>query len=80
MTSLLNGMPVIICLRGSLLKIGAVKAGNYGYLHTGGGLDVPLQLGARSTHLGAGIGAPTAGDQIAIGEIIGLSSQANATD
>lgn len=55
--------------RGSLLKIGAVKAGNYGYLHTGGGLDVPLQLGARSTHLGAGIGAPlTAGDQIAIGE------------
>ncbi len=31
-------------------------AGGYSYLHFGGGLDLPLRLGARSAHLAAGLG------------------------
>ena len=46
--------------RGARLSIGAVTAGTYGYLHVGGGLDLPETLGARSAHLAAGIGAPVA--------------------
>lgn len=47
--------------------------GNYGYLHLGGGFDVPEILGARATHLRAGFGgfhgrALRAGDQIPIGD------------
>lgn len=44
--------------RGGRLKIGGCEAGCYGYLHVGGGIESSLQLGARSAHLGAGIGGP----------------------
>jgi len=53
---------------GAWLSIGAAEAGVYGYLHIGGGFDTPVRLGARSTHLAAGIGAAVAaGDRLPIG-------------
>ena len=39
------------------LKIGGAQKGTYGYLSVAGGFDVPLTMGARSSHLTAGIGA-----------------------
>ena len=41
---------------GARLSIGGVTAGSYGYLHVGGGIDVPRVMGARSAHLAAGLG------------------------
>ncbi|MBD3679043.1 MAG: biotin-dependent carboxyltransferase family protein [Rhodobacteraceae bacterium] len=53
---------------GSRLSIGAASAGNYGYLHVGGGFAEPERLGARSAHLAAGIGAVIAdGAELAVG-------------
>ncbi|MFW2588185.1 biotin-dependent carboxyltransferase family protein [Sagittula sp. SSi028] len=53
---------------GAVLDIGAVTRGVYGYLGVGGGFDLPVRLGAQSTHLAAGIGAPlTAGETLPIG-------------
>lgn len=53
---------------GSKLVIGGAKAGTYGYLHLGGGIDLPVQMGARSTHFGAGLGAALqSGDTLPIG-------------
>ncbi|MDG1377311.1 MAG: biotin-dependent carboxyltransferase family protein [Yoonia sp.] len=43
--------------QGAKLVIGAAHAGTYGYLHVGGGIAAAPVLGARSTHLAAGIGA-----------------------
>ncbi|MEO0918956.1 MAG: urea amidolyase, partial [Pseudomonadota bacterium] len=45
---------------GAKLTIGATVAGNYGYLHIGGGFDQPVRLTAQSTHLAAGLGTPIA--------------------
>lgn len=42
---------------GAVLQIGGAQAGVYGYLSVGGGVDVRRILGARATHLAAGIGA-----------------------
>ncbi|PIL20883.1 hypothetical protein P775_07315 [Puniceibacterium antarcticum] len=54
--------------RGAILDIGPVTAGAYGYLHVGGGIDLPQILGARSTHLAAGLGKVLAtGDQLPLG-------------
>ncbi len=53
---------------GSVLTVGAARTGSYGYLHVGGGLDVPEVLGARSAHLTAGLGrALGQGDRLPIG-------------
>lgn len=41
---------------GARLTIGAALQGTYGYLHLGGGLDMPQQMGSYSTHMSAGIG------------------------
>jgi SulP family sulfate permease len=42
--------------------------GNYGYMHIGGGNDIPKRLNRRSTHLAAGIGAPLhSGDTLNLG-------------
>jgi biotin-dependent carboxylase-like uncharacterized protein len=55
-------------LPGQRLTIGAARKGVYGYLHLGGGLDTPMVLNSRSTHLGAGIGKPiVAGDVLGVG-------------
>ena len=43
--------------KGARLSIGAVKAGNYGYLHVGGGVKSAKTLGAQGVHLAAGIGS-----------------------
>lgn len=53
---------------GAELRIGAVRAGSYGYLHIGGGIATPQELGARATHLTAGLGrALRAGDTLPLG-------------
>ncbi len=39
-----------------ILELGAARGGTYGYLSIAGGLDVPLVLGSRSTHIRAGFG------------------------
>lgn len=49
---------------GQRLRIGAVRAGNYGYLHLGGGIDAEKVLGSRATHLTANIGRPLADGDI----------------
>lgn len=54
---------------GSILKIGAMRQGNFGYLHVGGGFDTSSYLGTRGCHLSAGLGRLIqAGDQLPIGE------------
>ncbi len=54
---------------GQRLQIRAATSGVYGYLHLGGGVASPVQLGARATHLAAGIGrALSAGDVLQAGE------------
>jgi 5-oxoprolinase (ATP-hydrolysing) subunit C len=42
--------------RGQVLTIGTAKDGVWGYLAVAGGLDLPLALGSRSTHLRAEVG------------------------
>ncbi|WP_170402266.1 biotin-dependent carboxyltransferase family protein [Ruegeria arenilitoris] len=53
---------------GQKLTIGAVTQGTYGYLHVEGGIDAPLFLGSRSTHLTAKVGrAVQTGDMLPTG-------------
>ncbi|MDA1072525.1 MAG: biotin-dependent carboxyltransferase family protein [Proteobacteria bacterium] len=57
---------------GVLLEIGAAEDGVYGYLHVGGGIATPAQIGSRSTHLRSGVGgldgrALTEGDRLPAG-------------
>lgn len=50
------------------ISIGGAEAGAYGYLHVGGGFDVPSLLRSRSCHLAACLGSPLkGGDQIELG-------------
>lgn len=54
---------------GARLVIGGAEAGSFGYLHIGGGIDVPPILGSRSAHVASGLGPVlAAGDTLAIGE------------
>ena len=41
---------------GQILDIGAARKGNYGYLSLSGGIDLPLVMGSRSTHVRFGFG------------------------
>lgn len=41
---------------GAKLTIGGARNGSYGYLHVGGGLDTPVVMGSRSSHLACAIG------------------------
>ncbi len=53
---------------GARLTIGGAQTGAYGYLHVGGGFDTPVLLGARASHLSAGIGSVLeAGTSLPIG-------------
>ena len=53
---------------GAKLTIGGATNGTYGYLHLGGGIATPRALGARASHLSAGIGAALqAGDTLPLG-------------
>lgn len=47
--------------KGARLEIGALISGSTGYLHVGGGFDVPERLHARSAHLAAKVGAVVVG-------------------
>lgn len=54
--------------RGVRLSIGAAESGCYGYLHIGGGVATDPLLGARGTHLAAGLGtAISAGTRLPLG-------------
>lgn len=73
MNATLDGAPLTwnashLMPAGAKLVIGGATAGTYGYLHVGGGIDLPLQMGARSTHFSAGLGgALKSGDTLPIG-------------
>jgi allophanate hydrolase len=73
MRAAIDGNPVAwnashLLPRGTRLAIGGSRAGTYGYLHVGGGLATAETLGARSSHLAAGIGGLIAvGDQLHVG-------------
>lgn len=57
---------------GATLTIGGAKSGSYGYLHLGGGVDTPLVMGSRATHLRAGVGkALETGDALPLGKDTG---------
>lgn len=62
MTATLDGAPLRwnashALPAGAALSIGGARQGTYGYLHVAGGFDTPQVMGARSSHLTAGIGA-----------------------
>lgn len=58
---------------GAKLTIGGALEGTYGYLHFGGGIDAPKQLGAASAHLSAGIGSVLeAGDSLTLEDDTGI--------
>ena len=55
--------------KGARLSIGAAETGIYGYLHVGGGIDAPQQLGAGGAHLAAGLGAAVVpGERLTMGQ------------
>jgi len=61
---------------GMTLEIGAAENGVYGYLHVGGGVATPEQIGSRSTHLRSAIGgldgrALAQGDRLPVGQDAG---------
>lgn len=72
-----EGMPLIwnaahAIPAGARLEIAAL-AGGYGYVHIGGGIDVPVVLNSRSTHLAAGLGQMlAAGDTLPVGHDSGF--------
>jgi len=49
---------------GATLTIGGARTGTYGYLHVGGGVDAPVVMGARGSHLAGGIGGLLEGGQM----------------
>ena len=57
---------------GGILRFGARRSGTRAYIAIGGGIDVPVILGSRSTHVVSGLGgidgrALRAGDRVALG-------------
>jgi allophanate hydrolase len=83
MRAMLDGAPLVwnashTVHSGARIEVGGASAGSYGYLHVGGGFDLPKQLGSRSAHLAAGIGrAVQAGEVLPVaedrGSAVGLS-------
>lgn len=74
MMATLDGVPLVwnashLMPAGAVLSIGPARNGTYGYLHLGGGIDLPSRLGSRATHVSAGLGTFLADrDIIPIGE------------
>jgi biotin-dependent carboxylase-like uncharacterized protein len=67
-----HGWESFSLLPGQVLKVGALRDAVWGYLAFSGGIDTPLVLGARSTHLRTGIGGfegrrLAAGDRLPLG-------------
>lgn len=73
MTTTIDGEPVAwnashLLPAGAKLAIGGATSGTYGYLHIGGGIATEPLLGARATHLSAGLGAALqSGDTLPLG-------------
>lgn len=73
MQATLNGDPIpwnatLLLLPGDRLKIGAARAGTYGYLTPAGGIAATLVIGSVAAHLTAGIGRLiAAGDTLPLG-------------
>ena len=73
----INGTPVpqwerIDCHEGDVISFGFLRSGVRGYVAIAGGIDVPLVMGSRSTHVLCGLGGfegrkLSVGDQLAIG-------------
>ena len=61
---------------GAVVKITTGKAGIYGSLAVGGGLDVPVVMGSRSTNIRCGIGGYE-GRALKAGDTIGLRDPEN---
>lgn len=62
MNAAIDGSPILwgashTLPAGSKLTIGGAVAGTYGYLHVAGGIDTAPVMGARSSHIKAGIGS-----------------------
>jgi KipI family sensor histidine kinase inhibitor len=65
---------------GQLLDIRHCRRGMRGYLAVGGGLEVPVRLGSRSTSLAAGFGGLEGrplrdGDLLKVGPVVGLPAR-----
>jgi antagonist of KipI len=56
---------------GSFLRIGSRRRGARAYLAIGGGIDVPVVLGSRATHLPSGIGG-CEGRPLRVGDVLPL--------
>ncbi|NNE80252.1 MAG: biotin-dependent carboxyltransferase [Silicimonas sp.] len=72
MKATLDGAPIegrasYLAAPGSVLDIGSADVGVYGYLHLGGGIETPFELGGRGFHRIAGLGrAVVAGDRLPV--------------
>lgn len=75
MAATIGGAPVVWNASHSLpagaqLVIGGAQAGTCGYLHVAGGFDTAEVMGARSTHLTAGVGKVLqTGDVLSLGKV-----------
>ncbi|WP_300033398.1 biotin-dependent carboxyltransferase family protein [uncultured Roseobacter sp.] len=73
MTASIDGAPLVwnasyALPAGAKLTIGGAQSGACGYLHVAGGFDAPVNMGARGSHLKAGIGGLLkAGDDLPLG-------------
>jgi len=74
MKATLDGAPLMwnashLMPAGAVLSIGPARNGTYGYLHLGGGVELPPRLGSCATHVSAGLGTFLAdGDVLPIGD------------
>ncbi|MFK7836822.1 MAG: biotin-dependent carboxyltransferase family protein [Sulfitobacter sp.] len=73
MAATIDGEPLVwnashLLPAGAKLTIGGARNGSYGYLHVGGGFDVPRVMGSRAAHLAGGIGGLLqSGDTLPLG-------------
>lgn len=80
---LVNDMPVrmnqsLAVKRGDILSFKGIKSGCRSYLAFGGGLDLPLVMGSKSTFLKGGIGGYE-GRPLKAGDIINIGSPSEPT-
>lgn len=71
----------VTCCPGSVLRFGERRSGARAYVAFDGGVDVPLVLGSRATHVGAALGgldgrALMAGDRLPLAPPTGQASRA----
>jgi antagonist of KipI len=75
----LDGVPMpwarpVLVRAGARLQLGGAAGGCYAYLAVAGGIDVPLVLGGRGTHLPGGFGG-VAGAPLAAGSVVPLAAE-----